>query len=175
MSTAGKVLAVLIVLASIVCLFLAGGVARLNYNANQRLQALADQLAKTQADIETTRREIAETSDRTTVTQEKIDRDITSLRSQQTDLERTRSQVIDTLERLKYDLNTVNQTIAEARTSLEHRNSEFDAEQKAMEERRQEVQHLKANNGQLMARLDSLRKQFRDTYHDNIARLHKGR
>ncbi len=175
MSTAGKVLAVLIMLASIVCLILAGGVAQLNYNANQRLQSLADEVAKAQAAIETARREIAETRDQTTIAQEKIDREITTLRTQQTDLERTRSQVVDTLERLKYDLGTVNATIAGARTSLEKRNAEFDAEQKAMEERRRDVQNLKTHNAELMARLDSLRDQFQKTYHDNLARLHRGR
>jgi chromosome segregation ATPase len=175
MSTAGKVLVVLVMLASIVCLILAGGIAQLNYNANQRLQRLADELAKTQEGIESTRREIAETRDTTTEAQEKIDRDITTLRSQQTDLERTRTQVVDTLERLKYDLGTVNATIEGARTSLQNRNVEFDAEQKAMEESRREVQSLKENNAQLMARLDSLRKRFQDTYHDNLERLGKRR
>jgi chromosome segregation ATPase len=175
MSTAGKVLAILIMLASIVCLILAGGVAQLNYNANQRLQSLADEVAKAQAAIETTRHEIAETRDQTTIAQEKIDRDLTTLRSQVADLERTHSQVFDTLERLKYDLGTVNLTIAGARTSFEKRNEEFDAEQKAMEERRRDVQNLRAHNAELMARLDSLRNQFQKTDRDNFDRLHKGR
>jgi chromosome segregation ATPase len=175
MSTAGKVLVVLIMLSSVVCLILAGGIAQLNYNANQRLQRLADELAKTQEGIETTRREIAETRDQTTEAQEKIDRDLTTLRSQQTDLERTRTQIVDTLERLKYDLGTVNATIEGSRTSLQNRNAEFDAEQKAMEDRRRDVQSLKENNTQLMARLGSLREQFQKTYHSNVEMLGKGR
>jgi chromosome segregation ATPase len=175
MSTAGKVLVVLVMLASIVCLILAGGIAQLNYNANQRLQRLADELAKTQEGIETTRREIAETRDKTTEAQEKIDREITTLRSQQADLERTRTQVVDTLERLKYDLGTVNATIEGAKTSFQNRNAEFDAEQKAMEDRRRDVQSLKENNAQLMARLGSLREQFQKTYRSNVEMLGKGR
>jgi chromosome segregation ATPase len=175
MSTAGKVLAVLVMLASIVCLILAGGIAQLNYNANQRLQKLSDDLAKAQADIETTRHEMAETRDRTTETQENIDRDLAALGSQQADLDRTRSQIVDTLERLKYDLGTVNATIAGARTSLENRNAEFDAEQKATDELRRGVQSLKTNNAQLMARLGSLRDQFQKNYHANVEMLGKGR
>ncbi len=175
MSTAGKVLAVFVMLASIVCLILAGGIAQLNYNANQRLQKLSDDLAKAKGDIETTRREIAETRDRTTDAQEKIDRDIATLRAQQTDLERTRSQIVDTLERLKFDLGTVNATIAGARTSLEHRNAEFDAEQKATDDLRRHVQSLRTNNTEHMARLDSLRNQFQKTYHANVEMLGKGR
>jgi peptidoglycan hydrolase CwlO-like protein len=175
MSTAGKVLVVLVMLASIVCLILAGGVAQVNYNANQRLQKLSEELAKAQGDIEATRREIAETRDQTTEAQEKIDRDIATLRSQQADIERTRTQIVDTLARLQYDLSTVNATIEGARTSLTNRNAEFEAEQKATDDLRRDVQSLKATNAQLMARLGSLRDQFQKTYRSNVEMLGRGR
>jgi chromosome segregation ATPase len=175
MSTAGKVLVVLIMLTAIGCLILAGGVAQLNYNANQRLQQLTDELEKTQAAIETTRQEIAQHRDLTTVTQEKLDREIAALESQQTDLERTRTEVSDTLSRLQYDLGTVNATIAAAKDSVQNRIAEFDADQKAMADLRRDVQSLRSNNTELMARLQSLRNQFQDTYHKNVEMLGKRR
>jgi cell division protein ZapA len=168
MSTAGKVLVVLIMLTAIGCLILAGGVAQLNFNANQKLQQLSTELEKTQADIESTKREITEHRDQTTITQEKIDREIAALESRQTDLERTRSQIIDTLSRLQYDLNVVNGTIAAAKDSLQNRVNEFNADEKAMADLRRDVQSLRSNNEQLMARLQSLRTQFQDTYHKNL-------
>ena len=66
-------------------------------------------------------------------------------------------------------------TIAGARTSLENRNAEFDAERKGTDALRRDVQSLKANNAQLMARLYSLRTQFQKTYHANVEMLGKGR
>jgi chromosome segregation ATPase len=175
MSTAGKVLVVLIMLTAIGCLILAGGVAQLNANANQRLQQLAAELEKTQAAVEATRQDIKSYRDQTTIAQEKIDREITALRSQQTDLERSRSQISDTLSRLQYDLSTVNTTIAAARESLRNRITEFDNEQTAMAELRRHVQSLKANNSELMGRLRSLRDQFQGTQRKNLEMLGKSR
>lgn len=175
MSTAGKVLVVLIMLTAIGCLILAGGVAQLNANANQKLQQLAAELEKTQAAIETTRQDIKSYRDQTTIAQEKIDREITALRSQQTDLERSRSQISDTLSRLQYDLGTVNATIAAARESLQIRITEFDNEQTAMADLRRNVQSLKAKNSELMGRLQKLRDDFQKNHHDNLKMLAKPR
>lgn len=168
MSTAGKVLVVLIMLVAIGCMLLGGGVAQLNHNANERLEKLSEDLEKTQASLETTKKDIINYRDQTTIAQEKIDREIAALQAQQADLERTRTQVSDTLSRLQYDLSTVNGTIAAAKESLRIRVAEFDADTKAMEDLRRGVQALRADNAQLMARLASLRKQFQDTHHKNL-------
>jgi chromosome segregation ATPase len=175
MSTAGKVLVVLIMLTAIGCLVLAGGVAQLNYNANQKLEQLTAELEKTQTAIEATKLDIASYRDQTTVAQETIDRDIAALRSQQTDLERTRSQISDTLSRLQYDLSTVNGTIAAGKDSLQNRITEFDADQKALADLRRDVQSLRSNNTQLMGRLQSLRDQFQKTQRDNLDMIGKRR
>lgn len=168
MSTAGKVLVVLIMLTAIGCLILAAGVAQLHFNANQRLQQLTADVEKTQQSLETTRREIASTRDQTTLVQEGIDREVTALRSRIADLERTRSQVSDTLARLQYDLSTVNGTIAAARESLQVRIGEFEAEQTAMADLRKHVQSLKASNEEMQGRLQDLRNRFTKSYHDNL-------
>ncbi len=173
MSTAGKILVILVMLASIVCLMLAGGVAQLNANANKRLQELSTQLAKAQEDIEAAKREAMAQRDQATVTQEKIDRDVTTLRARQTDLERSRTQIVDTLARLQYDLSTVNATIEGAKNSFQNRNAEFEADEKELADLRGRVQSLKANNAQLMARLQTLRDQFQDTYHKNLDMMGK--
>lgn len=175
MSTAGKVLVILIMLVAIGSLILAGGVAQLNHNANQRLEQLSAELEKTQAAIASTRQDIVKYRDETSETQEKIDREVAALQSQLTDLERTRSQVSDTLSRLQYDLGTVNGTIAAARDSLQARVAEFDADTKAIEDLRRNVQSLRTQNGQLMARLQSLRDQFQETYHTNLKMVEKRR
>jgi chromosome segregation ATPase len=175
MSTAGKVLIVLITLTAIGCLLLAGGIAQLNYNANQKLDQLATEVEKTRADIESTKLDIANYRDQTTLVQEKIDRDVAALQSQQTDLERTRTQISDTLSRLQYDLNTVNGTIAGAKDSLQNRINEFDADTKALADLRKDVQSLRSSNSELMGRLQSLRGRFQDTHRKNLETLGKPR
>src|SRR5262245_50589990 len=97
MSTAGKVLVVLITLAVLVWLVLAGRVAQVNRNGNEALQKLADEMQKIENDLQDTRALIAKTRDETIATQETIDRDVTVLRSRQTDLEESRSQIVETL------------------------------------------------------------------------------
>jgi chromosome segregation ATPase len=175
MSTAGKVLVVLVMLTSIGCLTLAGGIAQLHYNANQKLDQLATEVEKTRAAIESTKLDIANYRDQTTLTQEKIDRDVTALESQQTDLERTRTQISDTLSRLQYDLNTVNGTIAGAKDSLQNRINEFDADTKALADLRKDVQSLRSSNSELMGRLQSLRGRFQDAHRKNLEMLGKPR
>ena len=175
MSTAGKVLVVLIMLVAIGCLILAGGVGQLNYNANQKLQQLTVEVEKTQKDLEETRLDIMKYRDETSVTQEKIDREVAALLSQQTDLERTRSQITDMLNRAQYDLSVVKGTIADAQDSLQARITELDAETKAMADLRRNVQLLKERNAQSMNRLESLRKQFQKTHQANVEMLGKPR
>jgi chromosome segregation ATPase len=175
MSTAGKVLVVLVMLVAIVCMILAGGIARLNYNANQRLDQLSKDVAKAQEEIEATRLEIMDYSDQASSAGEKIDRDVTTLRAQQTDLERTRAQIVDTLEALKYDLDRENKTGEAAKESLRIRVAEFEAEEKAMADLRQHVQTLKSNNSELMGRLEKLRNDLLDTNRKNVQMLGKRR
>jgi chromosome segregation ATPase len=173
MSTAGKVLVVLVMLAAIICLILAGGVAQLNYNGTKKLDDLGKELVKTQENLAKTRHEISDLRDQTTLVQEKIDRDVTALRVQQNDLERSHSQISYTLDRVKHELETVNSTIEGAKTSIENRKNEFDAEEKAMDELRRQVLSLKSNNTQLMDRLKTLRDQFQNSYHENVGMLSK--
>jgi chromosome segregation ATPase len=175
MSTAGKVLVVLVMLASIACLMLAGGVAQLNRNANERLQQLSNDLAKAQEGIAAAKREAMLLRDETSQTQERVDREIAALRARQTDLERSRAQIVDNLARLQYDLGTVNATIEGARTSIQNRNAEFEADEKALADLRGRVRSLKENNAQLMGRLQSLRQQFQDTYHKNVEIIGKAK
>ena len=79
------------------------------------------------------------------------------------------------LARVTYEKGTVDSTIEGAKTSIQTRSAEFDAEEKAMADLRRDVQSLKANNNQLMGRLQSLRDQFQKSYHNNVEMLGKAR
>jgi chromosome segregation ATPase len=175
MSTAGKVLVVLVMLSALSWLVLASGAARLNTNWNEQLQKLANDLEKAKAGLEETKHEIAGLHDQTSSAQEDFDRQVAVLRSRQTDLERDRSQIVEGLTRAQYQLATVEETIKGARTALEHRTEEHQAEEKAMTDLRSEVQGLKAENSQLMNRLQTLRDQFQSTYHTNLEMVRQRR
>jgi chromosome segregation ATPase len=173
MSTAGKVLVVFVMLSALLWMILAGGVAQLNRNGNAALKKLADDLEKVDAELTTAKHEILDLRDQTALTQETIDREVSVLRARQADLEDAHSQISESLSRLRYQLATVDETTKTAQTSLENRNKEHRDEEKAIDDLRTEVRSLKTDNTQLMARLQSLRDKFQETYGSNIKMLNQ--
>ncbi len=89
------------------------------------------------------------------------------------DLEDAHSQISESLSRLRYQLATVDETIKTAQTALQNQNKDYQDEEKAIDNLRTEVQGLKTDNTQLMARLQSLRENFQDTYHLNLGMVNK--
>jgi chromosome segregation ATPase len=173
MSTAGKVLVVLVMLVSVVWMILAGGVAQLNRNGNEALQKLTADLQKVEEDLADAKREIVGLRDQTNSTLETIDREVFFLRARQSNLEAARSQISESLSRLRYQLATVEETIKTAQTSLENRNKEYQDEEKAIDELRTEVKSIKTANSQLMDRLQSLRQNFQKTHRANLETISK--
>jgi chromosome segregation ATPase len=173
MSTAGKVLIVLILLASLVWIILSAGVAQLNTNGNTRLHELTEQIGKLQDEFKQTQDEIVSLRDQTSSIQENIDREFAVLRSRQSDVEKARSQIQETLSRVQYQLAILQETIDRAKTALQNRNLEHQAEEQALAQSRSDVKELMDGSRQLASRLSALRKEFESTYHANIELLGK--
>jgi chromosome segregation ATPase len=173
MSTAGKVLIVLVLLTSLVWLVLASGVAQLNTNGNTKLHDLTVQIEKLQTDFKQTQDEIVAVRDQTSSIQENVDRQITVLRARQSDLEKARSQILEYMTRVQYQLATVKDTIEKAKTTLQNRIDEHASEQQALVKAKSEVEDLKSKNGELLSQLTTLRKDFETVYHSNIESLGK--
>ncbi len=114
MSTAGKVLSVLVMLVLVVWIALAAGVSRLNTNGNEALDRLRKEIDKLRVDVDQTQVDIAGLRDQTSTIQEKVDHDLTVLRDRQVQLEKTRSQIVESLERYKYQLATVEESVKSA-------------------------------------------------------------
>ncbi len=124
MSTAGKVLVVLVMLSLLVWMVLAAGVAQLNTNANTKLHELAEQVEKLEVDLKQTQDDIVVAA-RPNHAGAREDRPRPHvLRAQQVDLEKARSQIIDTLAASSTSSQHVQETIKGAQTALEHRNAE---------------------------------------------------
>jgi peptidoglycan hydrolase CwlO-like protein len=173
MSTAGKVLIVLVMLVTLVWVVLAAGVSRLNTNANTQLYQLTQKVEELQGKVKDAQSEVASLVTQTTQTQEKVDREFGLLRAKQADLERARSQISDTLSSVKYELELVQATVKGAQTDLEHRNIEQQEETARLGANRTQVAALMADCSQLRDRLSSLRKDFVSNYHASIELLGK--
>jgi peptidoglycan hydrolase CwlO-like protein len=173
MSTAGKVLSVLVMLVLVVWIVLASGVARLNTNGNKELHDLVEKVAKLREDVEKTQVDVVGLHDQAATIQEKVDHDLIVLTDRQTQLKKANSQIRESLDRYKYQVATVEESAKNAQDLLQHRNAERDAEQKALADARSDVKSLMADSDQLMNRLNSLRNTFKKTYEANIENLGK--
>jgi peptidoglycan hydrolase CwlO-like protein len=101
MSTAGKVLIVLVMLMTLVWVVLSAGVSRYNTNANTKIFELAKLAEDLQEQVKKTQDDVASTLTQTSQAQEKIDRERGLLGAKKSDLERARSQISDTLSSVK--------------------------------------------------------------------------
>ena len=162
MSTAGKVLVVLVMLASLVWMLLTAGVTQLNRNGNQALIVLTEKVAKLQGDVKNTQDEIVRVKDQTNVLQEQMDRELAVINARQNDVQRLASNVSERLSSVRYELATVQQTVQNAEQGRTERAAEVVADQKALDAARDEVKSLKATDEQLRARLASLRDRVQE-------------
>jgi len=175
MSTAGKVLVVLVLLTSLVWIILSAGVAQLNTNGNKRLHDLTEEVEKLQDELRQSQDEIVALNNEASFVQENIDREVAVDRSHQSDVEKARSQIVESLERVRYQLAIVQETIDRAKMALQHRNNEQQAEDQALAQAKSEVKELMDRSTELTNQLGSLRKEFQTTYHANIESLGKTR
>ena len=173
MSTAGKLLVVLILLTSLGWMLLTAGVDQLNRNGNQALIVLTEKVAKLQDDVKKTQDKIVQVKDQTHVLQEKMDRELAVINARQNDVQRLASNVSENISRVRYELATVQQTVQNAEQDRTERAAEVVADQKALDAARNEVKSLKATDEQLRERLTSLRNEFKKTLNRNVDILHQ--
>jgi chromosome segregation ATPase len=162
MSTAGKVLVVLVMLASIAWPILTAGVTQLNRNGNKALIDLADKVTKLEDDLKTTQDEIVKIKDETILVQKQMVRDLAVTRSRQTKMEPVKH-LQEILSRVQYQLATLQETIKNAEQTAQQRAAEKVAEQKTLDAAKAEVETLKVQNSERVNRLTSLRNEFKTT------------
>jgi len=163
MSTAGKVLVVLSMLASIALPILDAGVTQLNRNGNKALIDLADRVTKLEDDLKTTQDEIVKVKDETILVQKQMVRDLAVTGSRQTNMERVKSNIREILSQVQYQLATLQETVKNAEQTAQQRAAEKVAEQKTLDAAKAEVETLKVQNSERVNRLTSLRNEFKTT------------
>jgi len=173
MSTAGKVLVALILVASLVWIMLTAGVDQLNRNGSQALIVLTEKVGNLQNDVKKTQDEIVRVKDQTHVLQEKMDRQLAVINARQNDVQRLASTISEKLSGISYELATVQLTVQSAEQDRTERAAEVVADQKALEAARAEVKSLKATDEELRSRLASLREEFKKTLDSSNKILHQ--
>ena len=171
MSTAGKVLVVLVMLSSTAWPILTAGVTQLNRNGNKALIDLADRVTKLEDDLKTTRDEIVKVKDETILVQEQMVRDLALTGSRQTNMEHVKSNIRESLSRVQYQLATLQETVKNAEQTAQQRAAEIVAEQKTLDAAKAEVETLKVRNSELMNRLTSLRNELKTTLKASLEML----
>jgi chromosome segregation ATPase len=171
MSTAGKVLVVLILLVTVGWLFLGSGVAQLNRNGNAALAKLQADLAKAEEGLQQAQVDLVRIKDQTSQFQENMDTQVAVIRARVTDVEAAGSRLKAVLNNMQHQLETVQNTVEQAQHDLDVRKQERADETKALADARAEVRRLRDRDGELTDRLASLRREFKATYEKNVESL----
>ena len=171
MSTAGKVLSVLILLVSLGWIFLAAGVAQLNRNGNERLAKLTEEVANTKAGLEKAQADLVQIKNGTANFQRGMDTQIAVIRTRTTDVEAANSRLKAVLNDLQAQLANMEATVAQAGHDRDVRKQEKADETNLVAEARAEVMRLRGVDGELTERLASLRKEFKEKFEYNMDKV----
>ena len=167
MSTAGKVLVVLVLLLLPVWIILVSTVATLNMEWTQALAKQKQQIETLESDVAKNQRAIAELQDKITLEQLATEEEQTVLRSRLADVERAKAEAIELLTGVKVQLATLNEAVAKAKIAREDRNKEQMNETAGLAAARTSVDELKAANSELLNELTQLRNEFKSLLESN--------
>jgi septal ring factor EnvC (AmiA/AmiB activator) len=160
MSTAGKVLVVMVTLALLVWLGLLSMVAQRNANWGQKIKAQEEEIAKLQKEQVETREQLAKIKNDIARAQEAHDQTVAVLRSEKADREKNLSDTTEELERMKNRVKGQLITLETTDSHLKHRGESKTQTIADLEAAKAEVEKLKGENSTLMAQLAQLRSEF---------------
>jgi chromosome segregation ATPase len=175
MSTLGKVLCVLVVLATLPWLWLASGIADLNRNWGKRINELDEQIAQARTDIGTTRSEIQAFKNRIDLAQRDRDMRLTTARALLSQLYKSDSYSKETLDRFTLQKSGVDRDLEGAQRSLESRTQELADTKKVVSDAQAELAQLKEENERDRAQLSALRQEFRAMLDENRSLVESSR
>jgi hypothetical protein len=174
MSTAGKVLVVLVLLVAPIWILMASTVAQLNKNAGEQLEKLKKQVATLESDVSANKKSVVTLKDQIVLEQEAMNRQLAATRAHQADLQKARSEWIEIVSREKYQVAAMQEAAKRAEATRDLRAAEKVQENAAKQVVEAEVQQLMLEHAQLTEQLDKLRGEFKATVDQNrklMARL----
>ncbi len=171
MSTPGKVLLVLVIMAEIGFIFLTAKMANLVTNWSREVANLKTQVGQLETDVIATRTVVRETLDQVLLQQEKQNRQLAVLRSHLSDLRADEGHILESLTRVELALGVVKQAGIDANELIAQRDQEHAETQQALDEARKEVGDLQEVVDNQLDRLQKLREDFATTMEENRSLL----
>ncbi|MHC5542181.1 hypothetical protein ACYOEI_28500 [Singulisphaera rosea] len=177
MSTAGKVLVVLVLLVLPIWIILVASVANLNTEWTMALKKL-------EGNIKTLEKQVADNEamshglkDQIALAQSTAETNHVVIRSKLAEIERARAETTQIKTAVDVQLDTLKAALASAESTREHRKTEAQEEEKAKGAALADVERLKGETNQLMDQLSKLREEFKSTLDANrklVERLLRG-
>jgi chromosome segregation ATPase len=167
MSTAGKVLVVIVTLVSVVWVLLIAMVADLNRNWGAELQNQKEAHAKAEKDHAAVVAGFAKLKSDVDQEQFQTNKDVTALHAQVSGEERALTTVQEALARVTLQVASVEAQAKTAEAEKAQRQKELDDTKTKLAELRQTVQTLKADYEAGLAELDQLRGEFKTLLAEN--------
>jgi chromosome segregation ATPase len=173
MSTAGKVLTVLILLVTVVWLVMMSAVTQLNVNWQQKIAAQQKSIDQATAAFEKARADTLSLTEQARVKQNETDLEVRARLVRIASAERRRSSVTEDLTRLKAQVADSQSSAETAKGNLATREAEIIANQEALAKKRDEIAKAQAVNADLKSQLAQLQDDFKQILAKNAAELAK--
>lgn len=167
MSTAGKVLVVLVLLIVPVWILLASAVAQLNAEWGQELEKQRTEVARLEQAVTKNQRDIQALTDQISLEQDTLAEHRTLLTAQLADVERTKAETVAIQAAIKVQLDVLNSAIKNAEVARQQRSAEKQSETEGKAKAEKEVADLKGQNAELMDHLTQLRNDFKSILESN--------
>jgi chromosome segregation ATPase len=167
MSTAGKVLSVLVLLVLPVWIVLVSSVAELNKSGGEQVANLKTKVAQLETELAATQKGIVELKDQISSEQGTMAEQLTMLRAHQSELQKARSETLEIVSRVKLQLGSMQEAARRAEASRDVRKNEQDQEKVAKATAETNVEKLKQEHAGLVEELDKLRNEFKGTVDTN--------
>jgi len=167
MSTAGKVLVVLVLLLLPVWIILVSTVATLNMEWTQALAKQTTQVATLEGDVAKNTQAIADLQAKISLEQVTSEAEQTVLRARVADVERAKAEAIEIQTGVKVQLAMLQNAVAKAQVARKDRDQEQQNETAGLAAARMTVDELKAANSELLNELTQLRDEFKSLLESN--------
>ncbi len=173
MSTAGKVLTVLILLVMVTWIVMLSAVTQLNVNWQQKIAAQDKQFEKATEDLAKASRSYINLTESTRVEQANKDRDLREIGVRIAAAEAGQSATIESLSRLKYQVAGYQAAVKRAETNNATRKAEKAKATEDLAQKRDLITKAQATNAELRDQLAKLQDEFKQLLADNKTLIDK--
>ncbi len=170
MSTAGKVLTVLILIVMIPWLIMMSAVIDLNKNYEQKIIAQQKTLNQVTIDVAKANSDILRLTEQARTEQDTTDRDLREILGRIVAAEARQSKATESLTRIKAQAADFLAAVETAKTNLATREAEKAQGKKDLAQKREEIAKAQARNADLRLQLAQLQDEFKRLLDDNTAK-----